>query len=95
MHKNPEIASTAAAADDTRGRHASTLRVQLVMTLALAFAIAIAATAVSMGAARAQTAEAITQPDTGLVIALLIAAIGAIGALTVLAERLTSRPRQH
>jgi hypothetical protein len=92
MHKN---SGTAVAVDDLGGRHVSSLRVQLAMTLALAFAIAIAATAVSIGAARADTVQAITRPDTGLVLTLLIGAIGVIVALTAVAGRLTGRPRQR
>lgn len=95
MQKTPQRALATDAADGVGYRHASTLHVQLVMTLALAFAIAVAATAVSIGAARAESVQAITRPDTGLVITLLIAAIGVIVALTAVAGRLTGRPRQR
>jgi hypothetical protein len=56
-------------------------------------AIMIAATAVSMGFARAQTLNAVAEPDTSLVLAMLAAAIGVMGALSAVAVRLVGRSR--
>lgn len=69
----------------------------LLMSATLSFviviAIMIAATAVSMGFARAQTLNAIAEPDTGLVLAMLAAAIGVMGGLSAVAVRLAGRSR--
>ncbi len=72
-----------------------TVRMQVLATLALVFSIMVAATAVSMGVARAQGVHAMNEPDTGLVIALMIGAIGIMGALSAVAVRLVGRPRSR
>lgn len=72
-----------------------TVRVQLYMTAALVLSILVAASAVSMGVARAQALPAVGQPDTGLVLALTLAAVGLMGALSALAVRIAGRPRQR
>ncbi len=68
---------------------------QLVMAAALIGAIIVAAGAVSIGFARAQTPAAISEPDTGLVLALMAAAVGLMGGLSAIAVRLVGRPRQR
>jgi hypothetical protein len=69
--------------------------VALIMSAALIACIVIVATTMSMGFARAQTLNAISEPDTGLVLAMLAGAIGVMGLLSALAVRLAGRPRQR
>jgi hypothetical protein len=69
--------------------------VALIMSAALIACIVIVATTMSMGFARAQTLNAISEPDTGLVVAMLVGAIGVMGVLSALAVRLAGRPRQR
>ena len=57
--------------------------------------ILIAATAVSAGFARAQSLNAMTEPDSGLVLAMLVTAIGVMGALSAVAVRLAGRSRSR
>jgi hypothetical protein len=91
----PRDQSAPAGGDGARGRQASSIRVHLVMTIALSMAIAVAATAVSMGGASAQGAQVMTRPDTGLVLALLLVAVGVMGALSAVAVRLAGRTRHR
>lgn len=83
---------------DTTGR-APTRFGPLIMSATLSAAIVvcimIAAAAVSMGFARAQTLNAVAEPDTGLVLAMLAAAIGVMGVLSAAAVRLAGRSRQR
>ena len=79
------------AAVPAASRYASVACIHVAITLALIGSIVI----VSMGVARAQNAQALAQPDTGLVLALTLAAIGAMCALSALAMRLAGRPRQR
>ena len=95
MNPLREGAPPARAGGGACGRQDSTARLHLLMTIALVAAIAVAATAVSMGAARAQSVQAITRPDTGLIVALLAAAIGVMGILSAFAVRIAGRPRQR
>lgn len=74
-------------------REAMPAILQLLMTAALILSIVIAATAVSVGAARAQSMRAVAQPDTGLVLMLMVIAIGVMGVLSALAVRIAGRSR--
>jgi FtsH-binding integral membrane protein len=76
-------------------RQASMARLHLFLTMALTASIAIAATAVSIGVARAQGMHAMAQPDTSLVVALMVAAIGVMGGLSAIAMRLAGRSRHR
>jgi hypothetical protein len=67
------------------------LIISAALSATLVVCIMIAAAAVSM--ARAQTLNAIAEPDTSLVVAMLIAAIGVMGALSAVAVRLAGRFR--
>jgi hypothetical protein len=69
--------------------------IALMMSVALVISIVIVATAVSIGFASAQTLSAMSEPDTGLVLALLACAIGVMGVLSALAVRFAGRPRQR
>ncbi|HEX2215202.1 MAG TPA: hypothetical protein VHG27_00685 [Xanthobacteraceae bacterium] len=95
MNTRNKGAAPATSPGDVRGRQASTARMHLYMTVALAASIVIAAIAVSMGVAGAQSVHAFPQPDTGLVLALMLAAVGVMGALSALAVRLAGRFRQR
>jgi divalent metal cation (Fe/Co/Zn/Cd) transporter len=74
-------------------RGTSPALLQLLMAAALIVSIVIAATAVSIGAASAQSVRAMTQPDTSLVLMLMLLAIGVMGVLSALAVKLASRSR--
>jgi hypothetical protein len=65
------------------------------MTAVLVLSIVVVATAVSIGAARAQEAPGTTYPDAGLVLALMLVAVGIMGALSAIAVRFAGRPRQR
>jgi hypothetical protein len=96
MFSSTDRADRAKARERARGRQqVSNARVQLVMTGALVACIAVAATAVSMGFARAQGVAGIAEPDTGLVVALMVAAIGIMGALSAVAVRFAGRQRHR
>lgn len=68
---------------------------ELIMSFGLVGAIAILATALSVGFARAQTLTAVAEPDTGLVIAMLVVTIGVMVVLSAVAVHFTGRPRQR
>jgi hypothetical protein len=96
MFSPTDRADPASVRETARGRRqVSTARVQLVMTGALIASIAVAATAVSIGFARAQGVTAMAEPDTGLVVALMVAAVGIMGALSAIAVRFAGRPRHR
>lgn len=78
---------------EARTQAASPVLLQLMMTAALIVSIIIAATAVSIGAADAQSIRGATRPDTGLVLMLMLLAIGAMGVLSALAVRVACRSR--
>lgn len=66
---------------------------QLLMSAGLVACISVLAISLSVGFARAQSQQAIGEPDTGLVIALLIVAITVMGVLSAAAVRFAGRPR--
>lgn len=76
-----------------QARPASPALLHLLMTVGLILSIVVAATAVSIGAAGAQSMRNVSQPDTGLVLTLMLLAIGVMGALSALAVRLAGRSR--
>jgi FtsH-binding integral membrane protein len=84
-----------ARANARHRQQASTARVQLFMMAALIVSIAVAATAVSIGYARASSMLPVAEPHAGLVVALMVAAIGVMGGLSAVAVRFAGRPRQH
>ena len=76
-------------------RQAAMARLHLFIMMALTASIAVAATAVSIGVARAQGMHAMAQPDTSLVVALMVAAIGVMGGLSAIAMRFAGRSRHR
>jgi hypothetical protein len=91
-HQAPASAKRMQACD---GLRASTAVLHLLMSGALVAAILVAATAVSMGVADAQGLNTITHPDTGLVLGLMLCAVGVMGALSAVAVRFAGRSRDR
>lgn len=82
-----------AAISVARDRSAKQALVELAMNAALIGATITAALALGIDLARAATAS-VSEPDTGLVIALLVAAVAAMVALSAAAVRIVGRPRR-
>ena len=61
----------------------------------LAFSTGFVAWTMSVGFARAQSVHAFSEPDTGLVAALLAFAVVLMGGLSAVAVRWSGRPRQR
>lgn len=87
--------ATVRRAEARSHRLAAAALMNLAMSGALMAAILVAAGAVSMGVADAQGLNAMTQPDTGLVLGLMLCAVGVMGALSAVAMRLAGRSRQR
>lgn len=68
---------------------------EIITSAGLIGAIVILASTLSIGFARAQTLTAMAEPDTGLVIAMLVVTIGVMGALSAIAVHFSGRPRQR
>jgi hypothetical protein len=68
---------------------------EIITSMGLVGAIAILASTLSIGFAQAQTLTAMAEPDTGLVIAMLVVTIGVMGGLSAIAVHFSGRPRQR
>ncbi len=80
----------------TLSRHRRvTACLHFALTATLLVGLLVAATAISMGIANADDLRAIVRPDTGLMIGLMILAVGAMGALSAAAVHLSSRWRDR
>ena len=65
------------------------------MSAGLLVCISVLAISMSVGFARAQSQQAMGEPDTGLVITLLVIAIAVMGLLSAAAVRFAGRPRRR
>ena len=83
LHGKVGLASPDADRKFIKRRHAA---IELVATAALAVSLIVAVTAVSIGAARAQMLGAVAQNSDAFV-ALVMAGVGGMGGLTVMAVR--------
>ena len=77
------FASPAVDSKSVKRRHAA---IELIATAALAVSLIVAVTAVSIGAARAQVLGAVAHNRDAFV-ALVMAGLGGVGGLTVMAAR--------
>lgn len=89
MRRRSESSSFVAAA----ARRRSTAALELAMTAFLVAAIVAAALALGFSSARAATVYA-AEPDAGLVLALLVAAIAVMVALSAVTARFVGRSRR-
>ena len=89
------LPATARRAEAQSHRLAAAALMNLAMSGALMLAILVAATAVTMGVADAQALNGMAQPDTGLVLGLMLCAVGVMGALSAVAMRFAGRSRQR
>lgn len=67
--------------------------VQLVLTVCLVVGLLVAASAITVGIAQAETLEVIVRPDTGVMVALMLAAIAVMCALSAAAVHFGNRSR--
>jgi len=91
LHGKVGFASPDADSKFIKRRHAA---IELVAAAALAVSLIVAVTAVSIGAARAQMLGAVAQNRDAFV-ALVMAGVGGMGGLTVMAVRSRTNGRDH